>query len=596
MKKRLLLFSILLVTIFSLQAQQGFNYQSVLRDDIGEVLSNTAVSIQFQIRETTVTGTVVYTETHSVTTTPFGLINVVIGQGTSTDDFSLISWGSAPHFLEVGIDTTNSGVYSSLGTTQFLSVPYAQHAETSADNLWTTKGIDIHPKDLTQNLIVGDSIKEYSGVGQERKLFFDTNKAAFRAGAISTTGWDDANVGFYSFATGSSSTAAGDYGIAMGEFSSANGEQSIAIGHFNNANAERSFILGTDNTTNGIGSFAAGVNNTTQNELSAAIGFGNSALGRNSMALGWDSRVESLAHNSLAMGVEANASGQTSFSIGYQTLASQFASIAIGYQSQAIAEGSTAIGYQTTASGLLAIAAGHNLTASGFNAVAVGVSSSATNTESYAVGYENEASGEHAFAFGRRSTATGEKSFAAGVNVDAIGDRSSAFGFRTKATSYGETTMGIYATEGTPINASAYNALDRLFVIGNGTDISNRSDALSILKNGTITINEAFTLPNTDGTANQVLATDGAGTVSWVDASTLVGGGTTRSNSTDTFSEETNKIIKETLGLDARDLTQEQLILVLIQKISTQEQHIETLSKTQKRIEKLEAALAKLMN
>ncbi len=34
--------------------------------------------------------------------------------------------------------------------------------------------------------------------------------------------------------------------------------------------------------------------------------------------------------------------------------------------------------------------------------------------------------------------------------------------------------------------------------------------------NGTLNINDAFSLPTIDGTANQVLKTDGAGNLSWI--------------------------------------------------------------------------------
>ena len=43
--------------------------------------------------------------------------------------------------------------------------------------------------------------------------------------------------------------------------------------------------------------------------------------------------------------------------------------------------------------------------------------------------------------------------------------------------------------------------------------------------NGAITFNEAFTFPTTDGSDKQVLSTDGAGALSWVDQSSSVSGG-----------------------------------------------------------------------
>tara|TARA_R100001509_G_scaffold162557_2_gene134481 strand:+ start:3719 stop:6127 length:2409 start_codon:yes stop_codon:yes gene_type:complete len=57
---------------------------------------------------------------------------------------------------------------------------------------------------------------------------------------------------------------------------------------------------------------------------------------------------------------------------------------------------------------------------------------------------------------------------------------------------------------------------------------SNGDDLLKITDDGAVTINSAFTLPIADGSANQVLQTDGAGAVSWATAGG--GGGATDLN------------------------------------------------------------------
>ena len=46
---------------------------------------------------------------------------------------------------------------------------------------------------------------------------------------------------------------------------------------------------------------------------------------------------------------------------------------------------------------------------------------------------------------------------------------------------------------------------------------------------GALEINSAFTFPTTDGTANQVLTTDGAGNVTWMDNAAFTGGATSQS-------------------------------------------------------------------
>ena len=62
------------------QAPQEFKYQTVLRDDAGEVLENQSVDVQIDIRQTTASGTIAFTETHSVTSSLVGLINLTVGR------------------------------------------------------------------------------------------------------------------------------------------------------------------------------------------------------------------------------------------------------------------------------------------------------------------------------------------------------------------------------------------------------------------------------------------------------------------------------------------------------------------------------------
>ena len=63
------------------------------------------------------------------------------------------------------------------------------------------------------------------------------------------------------------------------------------------------------------------------------------------------------------------------------------------------------------------------------------------------------------------------------------------------------------------INAAAAFAGDFIHAQVNGVERFRVSGA------GAVKINNAFTLPTTDGTANQVLQTNGSGTVSWATAS-----------------------------------------------------------------------------
>ncbi len=114
------------------QAPQGINYQSILRNGSNQILSSTNVGVSMNLHQLTSSGIVVYSEHFSTTTTSLGMINLVIGQGIpDLGTFSTIDWGQGPYFAEISIDQTGGTNYSSLGTQQLMSVPYALFAETS---------------------------------------------------------------------------------------------------------------------------------------------------------------------------------------------------------------------------------------------------------------------------------------------------------------------------------------------------------------------------------------------------------------------------------------------------------------------------------
>lgn len=136
MKRTYLLILLLLwmAGIANAQAPSKFNYQAVARDVNGNHMPSHAVGLQISIRQGSASGTVVYTETHAVTTNNIGLMNVAIGTGNvSSGTFSAINWAAGPYFIEIGLDINGGSNYAILGTQQLLSVPYALYAENSAN-------------------------------------------------------------------------------------------------------------------------------------------------------------------------------------------------------------------------------------------------------------------------------------------------------------------------------------------------------------------------------------------------------------------------------------------------------------------------------
>ncbi len=116
------------------QAPDSINYQAVARNDQGDVLPNTNLSVRISVFSGGGGGTLVYEEEHSgVTTNQFGLFNLYIGGGGQTggsaSSFDAIAWGNDEHHIEVEVDA-GSG-YESLGSRKFVSVPYALYADSS---------------------------------------------------------------------------------------------------------------------------------------------------------------------------------------------------------------------------------------------------------------------------------------------------------------------------------------------------------------------------------------------------------------------------------------------------------------------------------
>ena len=124
------------------QAPQGFNYQAVARNSSGIALVSQPIGLQISLLQGTASGTIVYTETHAVTSNNLGLVNLVVGNGTVvTGTFTTINWAAGPYFIEVSMDITGGTTYLLMGTQQLMSVPYALYAENSGSGATGSTGV-----------------------------------------------------------------------------------------------------------------------------------------------------------------------------------------------------------------------------------------------------------------------------------------------------------------------------------------------------------------------------------------------------------------------------------------------------------------------
>ncbi len=138
MKKLLLLGLYWLATVGALAntTPEKINYQGVARSADGTLLVNQKLGIQIQIRTVDSGGTIVYSETHTVTTNQYGLFSLQIGDGSvELGAFSGIDWENKA-FVELSIDFEGGESYTSMGVSELVSVPYALHAKT-AENVFS---------------------------------------------------------------------------------------------------------------------------------------------------------------------------------------------------------------------------------------------------------------------------------------------------------------------------------------------------------------------------------------------------------------------------------------------------------------------------
>jgi hypothetical protein len=144
---------------------------------------------------------------------------------------------------------------------------------------------------------IGIGIIPATGTGW--RMMWYPFKTAFRAGYVDAGGqWDDANVGFYSWAGGALNTAAGNYSFAMGNANTID------------VNAQAATLFGSTNHANGtsphIGQFgfAAGQSNEVQDAWAVAMGYDNNADGDATLAVGYKSTAN--ADYSMAFGYRAS--------------------------------------------------------------------------------------------------------------------------------------------------------------------------------------------------------------------------------------------------------------------------------------------------
>ncbi|RYH72584.1 hypothetical protein EVU94_12855 [Flavobacteriaceae bacterium 144Ye] len=512
MKKKLTTLIILLISITAM-AQRAINYKALIKDDLGNVVANQNITIEFSILEGPEIAftDIVYVETHSVTTDANGIVIANIGEGVPETGFEngygLIEWGSffGSHFLKVQIDT-GSGLID-MGTTEFNAVPYALYAESSNNS-----GLEaINEGNGTGRRLIGMNPDNYGPIANFAVDLSYSPASSTTRGATgdyaAALGYQTTASGYSSFASGVNTMATGTQSTAMGAGTVASGNSSTALGIGTKAEAPNTTAIGLFNvgggdplqasTTDplfeiGNGQYVDGTNDIRSNALTvlrngtvtapsfemaqitdpkalitkeyadanySGGGTGTSSTGLEALdegnGIGWrfvgtdPAVVPESSQGSIDLNTNINA--------GILGLADISGLIVGNFSFQA--------GNTSVALGESSIAMGQGNLSDGFASIAIGSSNFSTNESSTSIGASNNASGDFSTAIGLGNVASGSSSTAIGLRTIADDDLSMVVGRNNDPTELSNV----------------------VFQVGNGANSSNRSNALNINVEGIIT-------------------------------------------------------------------------------------------------------------
>lgn len=148
MKRFTLLFLCSFFSYFVNAQTDGISYQAVIIDNNPQEipgvdipannLPNVPLDVQFSIMDNT--NSIEYQETHNTSTDPFGMINLMIGQGIpSIGAFNEIYWDNAKH-LSVEIDMKDGNGLVAFSYQELTYIPYVRHREIIATSTLDVDG------------------------------------------------------------------------------------------------------------------------------------------------------------------------------------------------------------------------------------------------------------------------------------------------------------------------------------------------------------------------------------------------------------------------------------------------------------------------
>ena len=421
---------LLFIITTSLFARQGINYKALIKDDLGNVVTNGTINIRFTIIDDS-GPTDVYQETHtSVLTDTNGIVILNIGSGVpDLNLFADVDW-SKTNSLKTEIDIEQDTTYEFLNTTQFMAVPYA----LSAANV---TGLEI----VTEEDSFGS---EYSGWRLKGRNA--NNHAPIGLEAIDLSFSDEASevngsYGFYSLSSGYNTSAYGDFSVALGNGLKSEANNVASFGRFNIGGGDN-FWVESDPL------FEIGNGDDNDNRSNALT------ILKNGTVLAPSLDISEIIDNK---------------SLITKEYADDISSTGLGILNEGGTSGWRLKGADPSFYGNVGFYA-VDLSNSDTQSTTMG----ATGNYSIATGSNTTSSGDYSTAIGVQTVAQGNNSFSAGGSTKALGYTSVALGLSTIASGQASMSIGKYNED---ISAS-------IFTVGIGLNNNNRSNALTVLKNG----------------------------------------------------------------------------------------------------------------
>jgi len=120
---------------FTNNIPKRFNYQSVIRDTSGGLVTNRTIGLKVTLSRGPHLGDL-YSETHQLTSNSNGLITSSVGGGTPVlGSMDSIDWSLGDVYIKTEVDVNGGTNYVVLNTNQLLSVPYSLYSLNSGNSV-----------------------------------------------------------------------------------------------------------------------------------------------------------------------------------------------------------------------------------------------------------------------------------------------------------------------------------------------------------------------------------------------------------------------------------------------------------------------------